>query len=135
MTACLTFCLPLHSATCFPDTMAYTAARKLFTPNIRPIISTAKHIKKLPTYPVFLRYVGSFLMFFPGGFQKIKQSFFLDQRNALPLITKHNEIISWLDIEYLSGFCRDHDHLLLPCRKCVFPSVELLSQENPFFHN
>ena len=45
----------------------------------------------------------------PGGFQKIKQSFFLDQRNALPLITKHNEIISWLDIEYLSGFCRDHD--------------------------
>lgn len=40
-------------------------------------------------------------MFFPGGFQKIKQSFFLDQRNALPLITKHNEIISGLDIEYL----------------------------------
>ena len=48
-------------------------------------------------------------MFFPGGFQKIKQSFFLDQRNALPLITKHDEIVSGLDVEYFSGFCRDYD--------------------------
>jgi hypothetical protein len=28
--------------------MDSTAARKLFTPNIRPIISTAKHIKNFP---------------------------------------------------------------------------------------
>lgn len=75
-------------------------------------------------------------MFFPGGFQKIKQSFFLDQRNALPLITKHNEIISWLDIEYLSGFCRDHDLTFSPTftmPKMCFPFGGTSKPRESFF--